>query len=192
MHRFYLKLKALYRLLIFSQKGSIALEIAFILPLFLSLILAIFELSIIFSLRSGIEDIAREASRTKLTVSGAQVYANNAGLSGSDDEVIMEMLHEKLVNIVFTPENTTICSTIYADEESLNNDISSSARSCVIFDADPNMIPSSIPLGNSNDYARLEIVYQHDYLTPFGALLSSTFGKNLTFSTVSYFRKEEE
>jgi hypothetical protein len=176
------------------RKNAVAaLEMTFILPILLILIMGLVEFSTIFSLRAGIEEVARQIARVKLSRSGATNYGITIGSTDPEDKILTDLIHEKLVSIVLKPQNTQICVSKSPFLSNFARNINLTSE-CINFSSDPNTEPTALNMGNPGDYVKIQISYQHDYLTPMGKILNflgnGTTTNSTSFSTVTYFRKE--
>ncbi len=176
------------------RKNAVAaLEIAFIAPILLILVMGLIEFSAIFSLRAGIEEVARQIARIKLTRSGTTNYGSSIGSTDPEDRILTDLIHDKLVNIVLKPQNTEVCVSRSPFLSNFARNINLMPQ-CINFNANPITKPPTLNMGNPGDYVEIQISYQHDYLTPVGRLLnffgSGTTTNSTSFATVTYFRKE--
>lgn len=158
-----------------KKNGVVALEIALTLPILLILIMGIIEFSIIFSIRSGIENITSNIQRS-----------NSARFNFSQN-YLEEELHRRLVNILPRPQNTTICVNTHKTLQNILN--ANGFTNCVRYSANRTINPTFIGLGTGGDYVEVKVTYKHKYLTPLGGLMN-TLGNDLTFSSVAYIRRE--
>ena len=172
-----------------NNNAVAAIEMAFVIPVLLVLMMGFLEFSIVFSLRSAIEQVSREISRIKLTSGLTTINGTLITTTNTADKLLTNLLHKKLVAIVFKPENTEICASYATTIQGFISNFNAN-QNCVIFSSNKNTSPSpSLNMGGAGNYVKIDIKYKHQYLTPIGKLINS-LGTNLPFTSTTYFRNE--
>jgi hypothetical protein len=171
-----------------KKKNAVAaLEIAMILPIFLILIMGIIEFSIIFSIRSGMEEISRAFGKwATAKLSGIQ-FAAAAGVTY--EKGLINWLHERTTNIVLKPGKLRLCIEVRPTLVGITNITNNQINNCKNFSNNRNVKPNQFFNINDGQYALVTISYKHEYLTPLGGLIS-TLGYNVTFTSIAYLKKE--
>jgi hypothetical protein len=147
------------------------------------------EYAIIFTVRSGLEEVSREISRMKQSID-----------NGGNDTTLTNALHTRITDIVFKPQNVTVSSYVRTpvinQEEfwkifDLMQDFLQNAApvSTVTFDANRTIRPAALNLGTSLSFVGITVTYRHEYLTPMARMLG--LGNDITISTMSFFQKED-
>jgi hypothetical protein len=153
------------------------------------------EYALIFSIRTGIEEVARQVSRTRLSTNGdAGISGTSAGGVSAD---ILTRLYDLLLGVVGNGnmENVTVCTKFTKEivnfvplpyYVSAQCEQFSNARP-VYTSADDANLPK---FGNTLDYVAARITYTHQYLTPLGALATG-LGSDLQMTSFIYFKRED-
>ncbi len=177
-----------------KKKNAVAfLEIALILPIFLILVMGIIEFSIIFSIRSGLEEISRDLARaaTSQRMGRTGDITTLTTSSYTYEEQLIHRIHTKATNIVLKPQNLQLCIVVRAQLVNIANVDTNSLASgnCVNFNSDRAIEPVLAFTLNEGQYVLVSLSYKHEYLTPLGRLISA-LGNDFKFATIAYFRKE--
>ncbi len=171
-----------------KKKDALAfLETALILPIFLTLVMGIIEFSIIFSIRSGLEEVSRSFARITATKAGGLRLIGNQNITYR--QAITNFMHERATNIVLRPENLRFCIEVRPDLTGILDVAINTMTTCVQFNQSRNTRPNAFFNINDQEYGVVKLSYTHEYITPIGRLVTA-LGNNLTFNTVTYFRKE--
>jgi hypothetical protein len=166
-------------------KATVSIEIAFVLANILILLFGILELSLMYSIRSGLETIAQEISRDSLSTSGGDfLTALSADPSLDRNQYFTDLIHQKIVNIISKPEDIELCVLTLVDL----NASAPLTNECVQFSPDAATRPTTVNFGNSDDFIKIYINYTHEYLTPLGSLIGTL--SNTTIQILSISRRE--
>ncbi len=149
-----------------DQTGATFVEFALVFPVFLMLLLAILEYSIVLYLRSTIEDATRSTARMAIT---GNMYDATSGVSRA--EYLDQQLRERVSAVVLKPENVTVHTTLY--------DTYGNVR------AGNGVVMSGVNFGSANQIVEYTVVYQHDFLTPIAALAGWTTGSSSSEETLN-------
>jgi hypothetical protein len=178
-----------------KKKNAIAfLEIALILPIFLILVMGIIEFSIIFSIRSGLEEISRDLARAttseNIGITGGLDTSSIASIDTYKKKLIYR-IHTKATNIVLKPQNLRLCIVVRTTLVNITavNANTPPPANCVNFSSNRAIQPGLAFNIVSGNYALVRLSYRHEYLTPLGRLIAA-LGNDLTFATIAYFRKD--
>ena len=173
-----------------QEKAVAGIEMAFTIPVFIMLSMAILEYAVIFSVRSGLEEITREISRVKQST------------NGNNDTAITNNLHTRITDIVFDPQNVTVDTYVQtptgvsAEWRSLFGlhvnlvEPGVIPTSSVTFNANRAVRPAPLNLGTSLSFVAIRVTYRHEYFTPMAAIAG--LGNDITMNTFSAFQKEND
>lgn len=170
-----------------KKSGLAFLEIALISPIFLVLVMGIIEFSIIFSIRSGLEEISRDFARKTLAQATFVTIATQQNISY--EQAVINFIHTRSTNIVLKPQNLQFCIAMRQKLSDIIIIPLTSMTQCVQFSSNRNTKSTAFFNINDKDYIVIRLSYRHQYLTPLGRLIRA-LGNDLTFYTITYFKKE--
>jgi len=171
MKRFYYNSVITLKRFLKHEKGAIFIEMAVVLPLMITVIMAIFEYSIIFAMRTGINNQLQAIMRIRSTSSvdySAAPY-NVTTLTGTSisnrNARATVALYRGLNNIVFDITQARI-STKMANTLNAMPANSTNSRAFTATEPTTSMIQYS-----TARYAQIELNYKYNYITPVGVLI---------------------
>lgn len=149
-----------------KHHGSVIIEMAIAIPVFIFFILGIIEFAVILYLRGSIESAVRGVSRMAI-VGGAHVDQNS----------LQNLMRNRLNAIVLDNSAYSITTRFYATYDDVNAGNAS-------FDG------SGISFGTSRDLVQHRVEYAHRFLTPVGGLIGLATN-NVTIVSTAFSVNED-
>lgn len=154
-----------------DEDGATAIEFAVVFPIFIFVLMGVFEYCMILYLRGTIEEATRSTAR--LGIAGSTY---DAKVGTSRDVFLRDELQKRLDLVVFNPDNLTVITKIYDTLEDFNTDSSSGAVTSAY--------------GSGKQIIEYTVTYNHEFFTPLASLANGMDDHFQIISTV--FAKNED